>query len=887
MKRFLSILIALGLFLSGSVIALAEEQEIDTSLVDKLYHITSMGRDIRSEYTPEGEMSRGLFAYIAAAIMGFDAENDIYETKQIFTDVTTEHEFAPSIAYLFSAGIMSGDDKAAFRPDSSITYDEAVKTAAIMIGYTTVSELKGGFSGGYVDSAASAGLLRGVSAKAGTAMTQKNIYKLFDNMLDVPMLTASITGGLQASENNREYTILKNKLGIETSEGIVDGFEYSSLAGDSDEKGPDILTVNGAAFTMEYTEGYDYLGMYVTVYHDSDDNVAYIEIDDRKTKVLNVKASEIETETNTSSLSYRPGNSGVKRAAFDNEAVFLYNGKKLNVVNDFDLMPEEGDLTLIDNDSDGKYEVIRINAYDVFVVDSVLTTDELIKFKYDMGNLDVSEESNQHVRYFLEDSPAELSDIAKWSVLSVKRSKNLKGTVLCDIYITNTSFDAQVNSCMDEGDEYYVTLSDGNEYMLSKSYINRVNMGASDSAYPPLSKQLTVYFDRFGKIAAVNTVAGGKNYGYVVRCNTDDETETVILRLFTKNAEFIDFTVRSKVSVNGTSIDSSLLSDTLKNSSGTGAVNQLVVYTASGDNEITKLQLAEDKTGEYYYVAKEDEFVLNCHPINAQTGEPGGMRFYKYLAENRPLYYLEGTTINFQIPTDIKAEEDYKISTKLASTDVKLGGPLYVYDAGNGGMIGAIVSSLVDDSDYSLPAVVDYVKDVVNEDDEVCKEIVFVGGSSVQTNGNSVKYSQPLKDSADVATNWKDRIDYTDITIDDLKRGDIVEYTKLNGKLDTLRVMVKADNIGPIRIDGDNLQKNGSMLCKVISVSDNKRAAIVHYYNRQNKDIYQSMFINGSVYKVDTKKNEVTYSSTGDIEPGDTLFINSFWWSAKVIVIYR
>ncbi|MBP3359533.1 MAG: S-layer homology domain-containing protein [Clostridia bacterium] len=882
MKRFLSILIALGLFLSGSVIASAQEQEIDTSIVDKLYHITSMGRDIRTEYTPDGEMSRGLFAYIAAAIMGFDAENDSYETKQVFTDVTAEHEFAPSIAYLFSAGIMSGDDKASFRPDSGITYDEAVKTAAIMLGYTTVSELKGGFSTGYIDSAASAGLLRGVSASAGAAMTQRNIYKLFDNLLEVHMLTASVTGGLQASDDKREYTILKNKLGIETTEGIVDGFEYSSLAGDADEKGPDILTVNGAPFTMEYTEGYDYVGMYVTVYHDSDDNVIYIEVNDQKTKVLNVKASEIESETNTSSLSYRPGNSGVKRAAFDNEAVFLYNGKKLNAVNDFDLIPDEGDLTLIDNDRDGKYEVIRINAYDVFVVDSVLSEDELIKFKYDMGNLDVSEGANQHVRYFLEDSPAELDDIAKWSVISVKRSKNLKGTVLCDIYITNTSFDSQVTSCRDEGDDYYVTLSDGNEYMLSESYINRVNFGAVDSAYPPLSRQLTVYLDRFGKIAAVNTVAGGKNYGYVVRCNSDEETEKVTLRLFTKNSEFIDFTVKSKVTVNGTAIDSSHLSDRLKNSSGTGLVNQLIVYTANGDNEITKIQLAEDKTSEVYYIAKEDEFVLNCHPINS-----GGMRFYKYLAENRPLYYLEGTTINFQIPTDIKAEEDYKISTKLASTDVKLGGPLYIYDAGNGGMIGAIVSSLVDDSDYSLPAVVDYVKEVVNEDDEVCKEIVFIGGSSVQSNGNSVKYSQPLKDTADIDTNWKDRIDYTDITIDDLKRGDIVEYTKLNGKLDALRVMVKADNIGPIRIDGDNLQKNGSMLCKVISVSDNKRTAVVHYYDRYNKDIYQSMFINGSVYKVDTKKDEVTYSSTGDIEPGDTLFINSFWWSPKVIVIYR
>ena len=36
-----------------------------------------------------------------------------------------------------------------------------------------------------------------------------------------------------------------------------------------------------------------------------------------------------------------------------------------------------------------------------------------------------------------------------------------------------------------------------------------------------------------------------------------------------------------------------------------------------------------------------------------------------------------------------------------------------------------------------------------------------------------------------------------------------------------LRVIVRVDDIGPIRIDGDNIQLNGNMIADVISVADN------------------------------------------------------------------
>lgn len=880
--------IAAAVILSVSS-AFAEASD-GVELANKLYRLGVINENIFNSYNPDAEMSRAEFAFAVASMMGYSADDALGDPSKVFIDVTGDTEYASSIYQMYAAGIMIGDDTAAFEPERSITYGEVVKTAVVMLGYYKPSEQKGGFSQGYINQAASAGLLSGVNGSAGQNMTQKNIFKLLDNMLDAKMMVIDTSyGDYEYNAGDKDYTVLEKKLGLSAYEGVVDAVEYTSLKSDTEELADNAVRVGGTVFRLEYTEGDEYLGRYVKIYYDSDtDKIAYIEVKENRNTVLNVSADMLYDTTSNLSVDYiKDGSGSVKRAVIDDEAVFVYNGKKINFVTKEDLLIDEGSITLVDNDSSGKYDVVIIESYEMFVVDGVLATDEIIKFKYGMGSLDISEASGVRIRYYAYDLPAEVGDIARWSVLSIKKSRNLSGTVLYDVHITNESFDETVTSQNTDNDDYIITMSDGKSYRLSPSYIKRVESGNSESAYPTLGNKATCYLDKFGKIAAINTVSGAKNYAYVVKCFYDTDEEKTRIRLFTKDAEFIDFEVKEKVRVNDTTVDQKLLPELLKQATGNGTVNQLIVYSANTENQIAKVQTAADKTNETYYVATDDEFVLNAHPINATTGEPGGIRFYKYLAENRPLYFLEGTTINFQIPSDISQESDYKIGTKLASTDVKLGAPVYVYDAGNGGMIGAVVSSPVDDGDYSLPAVIDKIITTIDEDDQVCKEIIFVGGSSVMTDGDKIKYSQPLKDTTDASTNWLSRVDYSNVKLEDLKRGDVITYTKLNGKLETLRVLVKADNIGLVRVDGQHLAKNGNILGEVISVSDNKRSAIIYYVDMNGNERYQSLFINGSVYKVDTKDNEVSYSSTSDIEPGDTVLINSFWWSAKVVIIFR
>lgn len=106
-------------------------------------------------------------------------------------------------------------------------------------------------------------------------------------------------------------------------------------------------------------------------------------------------------------------------------------------------------------------------------------------------------------------------------------------------------------------------------------------------------------------------------------------------------------------------------------------------------------------------------------------------------------------------------------------------------------------------------------------------------------------------------------------------------------KVEMLRVIVRVDDIGPIRIDGDNIQLNGNMIADVISVADNGRTAIVKYVDRNGAEQYQSMLINSTTYRYDSSDGEIYNSSASDLREGDRVLINSYWWSPKLVVIFR
>ena len=839
--------------------------------------------DISDEQALE-QITRADFAEIVVNMLG-GADELTSAPRRIYTDVLPEDPAAPSIEYLYDKGIMIGYENAEFRPQNPITVSEVLKVMIVITGYSVYAEQSGGYPDGYYAQAVASDMLSGVSGKIAESITWVDIAEIARNVLEssdyVRIAEINGNGTTYTSENGEEF--MSRTLGIYRYTGVVEGVGDTMLSGSGDSCGDGNCVIGGDTLLTGDVDVMQYLGMKVQVYYLADEYNGYTAlhiIPSRDNDVLTIDDSDISKAATMSSVQYYDNNR-MKTARISNDALFMFNGKRLDVVSDEDIKVGNGSLKLISNDNDSSYDIVIITSYETYIVDKAVSADCIVNLKYGKGSFDLDDD--YVTTYYLDGEKVDFSSITSGSVLSIAFSRNTAGDVLADVYISNNQVTG-VAVKVSNGEDGSVELEDGNRYEYTDEFIRRIEEGESSTYTPELNAEGTFYIDYFGKLAAYTLSVSSKNYAYVVKCWYDDITEKGAIRLFTKDGEFKDLDITSDVRINGDKTDKSRIVPILEetgevNSEGEKTVNQLVVYSNREDGTLSSLQTAVDKTSENYYIAAENEFVLSAHPINANTGEPGGIRFYKGNAENRPLSFIDGSTIHFSIPTDKSREKSYKVETKLSTTDVSLPAPVYVYDAGNGGAIGAVVSNTESSSDLGTPVIVDKVLEAVNDEGDPGRIIQFVGGQSVFA-GEEVTYTQP-------EGNWNSIVDYSNVTIDDLQRGDVIQYTTANDQVDQLRVLVRVNDIGGIRIDGENIAESGNMIADVISVSSNGRTALIKYVNNTGSTIYQTMLVNGTTYRYDSSSGQVYNSSSSDLQEGDRVLINSFWWSPKLVVIFR
>ena len=881
MKKIISLLtVALCLIaMSGAVTAegndsLTPRQSIAISLLNDIGIFSEVSEESAGE-----TVTRADFAQVVVRMLG--AEDELSTApRRIYTDVLPDNEAAASIEYLYDKGIMVGYEEANFKPDGIITVGEAVKVMVIITGYSTWAENAGGFPGGYYSLDVTSNMLKGVNGAMTEGISYADAAVMVQNVLESRdyVQTTGYDGRGPVTSKTNDKDFMSCKLDIYRYTGIVEAYGDTALSGNDESYKANTVKIGGELLEDGGIDFSEYIGMLVKVYYKADDkngnHALHVDIDS-KTSYIDIKDIDISDNTSKSQIQYYVDGK-TKQAKISDDAMFICNGKRLDVVTNEDLHVGNGSLRLISNDADKSYDVVIIESYETLIVDKTIAVDCGVSLKYGKGTLDFDDDYK--TTYYIDGEKTDFSSITSGSVLSVAFSKNTTGDVLAKVYISNNQVTGKAVSLYD-GNKRGVELEDGSKYNFTDEYELRIEEGESNTYQPTLNEDGTFYIDYFNQCAAFVLLVESKNYAYVVKCWYDPNEEDGLIRLFTKEGEFREFGYADNINVNGEKKNKADIPKILKASGEKGTVNQLIVYTASEDGEkITKIQTATDKTTEDYYISAENEFIMNAHPKNDQ-GVECGVRFYKNMAENRPYSFVNGKTVQFMIPADRSKEKQYKVVTKLSSTDVSLPAPLYFYDAGAGGSLGAIVSNTTSESNYNTPVIIDKVIEAVDEDGEECKLLQFVGGSSEYVDPD-VLYYQP-------GGNWAQRVDYSNVTVDNLKKGDVIEYTTSNERINQIRVVVRVDDVGPIRINGDHIQKSGNMIADVISVSDNGRTALVRYVNSDGKEINQTMLVNGTTYRYDSNSGEVYNSSSADLREGDRILINSFWWSPKLVVIFR
>lgn len=850
-----------------------------TSYQNKAEFLSTLGimeANTGEDFGVDTEVTRSEFAVMVSKALGVSSIAKS-SNKQVYTDVPPEHNAFSDINILFNMGIMLGSDDAKFRPDETIKYEEAVKTFIMATGYYYIAEEKGGYPVGYIMVGKEKGIIGGLNIPAGTAMKKGDLAILIYNSILADKFELNDKNSNISYGNLGGKNILSQAHSIYKAMGIVNGCEESSLVSVESKLPKGQVLIDDTIYYIGKTTVFDYLGMKIEFFYkqpNDDDYRTIIYITEREdmNDIIIVRAENILSSTSVNEFAYNNENDKSTKASISATARYIYNGKLLvSVVND-DLKPIIGNVTLIDTDGDQVFETVLIEEYKNYVVDSVVLSDGIVQTRFNDGTIDFDIDGNDSNTYFYKDGyETDISSVTQWSVISVLRSKNNIGKQLVQVYISEKKITGTVSEVFDEGDgDFSITLDTGDTYMLSESYKARAKAGINGCSYPKVGDKSDFHMDIFGNIEAKQIDASSNNnYGFLINAIASKGMgKNVSFKIFTFKQTIEIFEATAKVTVNGISKSGeSILSD-LKDPVNEEVIKpQLIIYNTTGEGLINEYKTATDKTSDTNYLPKEDEFVLS------KKYESSGIRLYKQMSYRDNLA-VGKSTIVFDIPSDLTKEKGYSIGRTFA-IDESLKPPLYVYNVSDGGVIGVLVimSGGAAGTKFNTPRVVEKISRVIDEEENAKTKIYFVGGSSDVCNTEDVTYSY---------LDWG----YDDVTVSDLKEGDIVQYILKDNEIQTLRVLVRANNIGSLRTSEDDIVENGNQISKVISVSEDKKFMVVEYVagGVTKKETRQ---IAGGVQRYNSSTGKMETSSPADIKPGDTVFLNTFWLSTTMIVIYR
>lgn len=141
---------------------------------------------------PDNNITRAEVTKLVVATMGPSYTEAALGAANIdtqFTDVPGSHWAAGYVATGVANNFINGMDPTTFAPEENVTYAQIVKMIVAAMGYTSICERNGGYPNGYLTTASSIGVTKGVNiVGADTVVTRGQVAMLLANAVNVPIV---------------------------------------------------------------------------------------------------------------------------------------------------------------------------------------------------------------------------------------------------------------------------------------------------------------------------------------------------------------------------------------------------------------------------------------------------------------------------------------------------------------------------------------------------------------------------------------------------------------------------------------------------------------------------------------------------------------------------
>lgn len=827
------------------------------------------------EYDSEKYMTRVEFSGVLAKLFRFGEKKD----RQVFTDVPLGTENAGYIGTAYELGIFRGDGNGYFRPYDIVTYAEVEKAILYAAGYDNrIDEL----GAGKLRDFAHTDLTDGLTFENEAQMRRMDVAEIFNNALELCVMYSEKivrSNGQTYAEmkKDKKNIVLTYFLKINKIEGIVTGNEYTSLYNNLGAPcGEGQVQIEGVNY--KYDKADALIGQCVTAYissEDSRDKQAYYITAYGNNKTLSLKYDKFSFNNGTL---YDETGDKPKKIKLSDGATVIYNETYLgnfgtsSINNDtFDI--KSGGILLIDNDSDGVYEVIRITEYETVFVGKTDSKADIVTDAYNLNTIRLDDFDK--TEYFYKGKASNIHRITENSVLNLLKSSDKK---LLRVYIADEYINGTITEKRSDDTGSYVKIG-GSEYKISNSYNDLLK------AENPIAKRLDVgvsgkyILSNDREIAAYISMTT-ESYGYVIAkaAENDGFSPAAKVKLFTENGRIEEFELSEKTSIIENGKSTSYSAD-----KAIDRISQykVIKYKLNNDRKLSKAEIPV-----YSLETSDKNFYQNVSKTSLQAqGNVLGAQ-----------YSVNVNTIVFNVPNPDLCDKSTVWDEKNYTIGATFGGgsnyTVDIYDTNEFCSAGLIVNYIgaegrTPGGGYSTPMVVTDVSETLHNENTCLKITGYVAGTE-----KSVYVFDKNQGDCSATGNWA-VWNVPGFKASDLKIGDVIQYTLANNEfIDQYRVLFRPNvQKDPIELYSDgttvpnNIQRADMYTAFGKVLATDGRQVVYTIPEGKRKVIQIGSYIN--TYLIDMKKETVRTADKNEIHTGDDVFILLNYGGHYQTMIYR
>lgn len=648
-QKLISILIICG-FLFGVVPAFAAG---GTQIKDSDLELLKALQIIDEQRPLDEAATRADLAYIGIGLLNRRGQFGDEQADTVYSDVSGV-EYAQDIYGAYISRLVIGDGTGKFNPDAHISMEEISIVMLRAAGY-------GQMIYDPIKQAQQLKLFRNVNFSGDIKLI--DLYKIVVNCLDANIMTLERFDP-DPSFSVSDSTVLNEYFNVYKGTGIITANRTSALISAALKTPEDIVEIDGVEYEVGNTNAYALFGVNCDFYYiddgSGDTRRLVLVSQSQKSSMVTIDAFDIESYAENRLQYIQTGKNKNSYAKISKTADIIYNGTAVSDFEDSLFDPELGEITIIDNDGDGTYDVVFVYSYQNYIVSSVNLNDNVIYDTYMNQSVVLGKTEGEDFDVYINSKHSTITEIQTESVASVFES--MDGYKM--VYVNKETLSGSIESV--NPDNQTVLVDDIEYIVCSNDLLEEIRTHIGKSAL--------FYIDASGKIAYVdfNRIESGVYYGLVmnVRLIDDDEydEQTLQIKIFKEDGSTEKFLTGNRFQLNNETVrlDKPVYDYSELWSEGAADSRKLIQYTVKNDGKIKEINTAADTS--------YDDIALNGNKTVTSFRRPfiandAHTLIYKlagahFVDINSPLgtpitVEPDGSTVVFVIPNDPEADESY------------------------------------------------------------------------------------------------------------------------------------------------------------------------------------------------------------------------------------